>query len=232
MKLKISMFQLKLVLSTSHLVGTVRTAVCNVRGHRQRITCCRYGWSQGNSVIVTFTWYPSLIWWCVCRGSVQCLSAAVYVPKLHPPPPAHCPLCRPLLPPTLALSSHQLRCPVSRVTTDHPPPRTCPHMSPHVPMLHAACCSVAPDPRCLQWSRQCRGHCHQPPARPAPLGMASTRPSQGWTHNPGCNNSAAVPGQLWPRLLLRCCWLLLSAVECCWVLWRYWPPLLWPCGAQ
>ena len=196
MKLKISMFQHKLV--ASHRVRTVRTAVCNVRGHRQRITRCRYGWSQGNSVIVTFTWYPSLIWWCVCRGSVQCLSAV----KLHPPPPAHCPLCRPLLPPTLALSSHHLRGPVSRVTTDHPA---------HVPTCpHAACCMLQcrPGPEVSAVVPPvCRGHCHQPPARPAPLGMASTRPSQGWTHNPGCNTSAAVA----PAVV----GLLLAAVECC-----------------
>ena len=194
------MIQHKLL--ASHRVRTVRTAVCNVRGHRQRITCCRYGWSQGNSVIVTFTWYPSLIWWCVCRGSVQCLSAAVYVPKLHPPPPAHCPLCRPLLPPTLALSSHQLRCPVSRVTSLHP------HMSPHVPTCpHAACCMLQcrPGPEVSAVVPPVQGTLPPPPARSAPLGMASTRPSQGWTHNPGCNSSAAVPGHFWLLLLLECC---------------------------
>ena len=189
------MFQHKLV--ASHRVRTVRTAVCNVRGHRQRITCYRYGWSQGNSVIVTFTWYPSLIWWCVCRGSVQCLSAV----KLHPPPPAHCPLCRPLLPPTLALSSHQLRCPVSRVTTDHPPPRTCPHMSPCC-MLHAA---VSP---------RTRGVCSGPasvqgtlppaarPARPARDGQYPPQPGVD-TQPGGQHQCSGGPG---------CCW---TVAGCC-----------------
>ena len=200
MKLKISMFQLKLVLSTSHRVRTVRTAVCNVRGHRQRITRCRYGWSQGNSVIVTFAWFPSLIWWCVCRGSVQCLSAV----KLHPPPPAHCPLCRPLLPPTLALSSHQLRCPVSRVTTDHPAHvPTCPHMSPCC-MLHAA---VSPRTRGV-----CSGPAVQgtlpPAARPArPARDGQYPPQPGVDTQPGvhqCSSSGFC-----------CCCGVVAAVECC-----------------
>ena len=188
------MFQHKLV--ASHRVRTVRTAVCNVRGHRQRITRCRYGWSQGNSVIVTFTWYPSLIWWCVCRGSVQCLSAV----KLHPPPPAHCPLCRPLLPPTLALSSHQLRCPVSRVTTDHPA---------HVPTCpHAACCMLQcrPGPEVSAVVPPVQGTL-PPAARPArPARDGQYPPQPGVDTQPGVQHQCSGAG---------CCWSVVAAVECC-----------------